>query len=629
MRRIVLILAMSLWSSGAAVPQDRELHWRNISVDARLDADGRLHVVERQDMVFTGDWNGGERRFDLGLRQNLRFEKLKRIDRSGEEIELFRSDLSRTDQYDWSDSDTLRWRSRLPTDPVFDRTEITYVLEYALANILFPEGNGYVLDHDFLFADREGPIEKYEIRLTLDAPWRTEQEIPQGVSGAALPPGRGHVLSLPLSYSAPGRPAAVWHGAEPWQRYGLAVCLLLAVLYLYRTLFRREKSLGRFAPLLPVSAIDESWLQKTVLSLPPEVVGAAWDEATAAPEVAAVLARLVAEGKLQSEIRRKKGFLSSRDVLHLTLLVDRSLLSGYEKNLIDALFFAGSSTDTDSIREHYKQKGFDPAGWIREPLKEQVRRLGGEGRTAPRPTWKTTLPIAVLGLGLLAYSGYRTLDELIIVAGAFLVGVNIYIWAMVLAYGWRGEVDRLPLKSWAFSSLLVVLITALMVFMVGGFFRPAFWTFAGLTVLGIALVKSVLNMAKSRQGADKIRFRKNLASAREFFRQELDKSNPGLRDEWFPYLLAFGLGSDVDRWFKAFGGSSAHSRTSTGMGFGSSGSASSGRWSGGGGAFGGAGASASWAAAAGAMAAGVTSSSSRSGGGGGGGRSGGGGGGGW
>lgn len=102
-----------------------------------------------------------------------------------------------------------------------------------------------------------------------------------------------------------------------------------------------------------------------------------------------------------------------------------------------------------------------------------------------------------------------------------------------------------------------------------------------------------------------------------------------LEDSWYPYLLAYGLGPEVDRWFRAFGGiGQSHLRTSS---FGSSGSQSTG-FTCGGGTFGGAGASASWGAAISSIAGGVPtpgSSGSGGGGGGGGGGSGGGGGGGW
>jgi uncharacterized membrane protein YgcG len=172
--------------------------------------------------------------------------------------------------------------------------------------------------------------------------------------------------------------------------------------------------------------------------------------------------------------------------------------------------------------------------------------------------------------------------------------------------------------------------------------RTSLVVVVGTMLLRMAIVVSLFNLAKTRSGPGRIARRKELASALSYFQRELKSPAPRLSDDWFPYVLAFGLSSDADRWFRAHGAAAAAttsmssarggsgSRTSSS----SSGSSSSGGgWTGGGGSFGGAGASSSWAVAAGALAAGVSAPSSSSsgggGGGGGGGSSGGGGGGGW
>lgn len=61
----------------------RELHWDRLNVDAHLGADGRLHVVETQTMVFTGDWNGGERVFNVRPQQNLSSVRVSRLEGGG------------------------------------------------------------------------------------------------------------------------------------------------------------------------------------------------------------------------------------------------------------------------------------------------------------------------------------------------------------------------------------------------------------------------------------------------------------------------------------------------------------------------------------------------------------------
>ena len=62
------------------VSAQRQLHWDALDVDARLDADGVLQVAERHTMVFTGDWNGGERVFNVRPRQKLEFLGMERVD---------------------------------------------------------------------------------------------------------------------------------------------------------------------------------------------------------------------------------------------------------------------------------------------------------------------------------------------------------------------------------------------------------------------------------------------------------------------------------------------------------------------------------------------------------------------
>jgi uncharacterized membrane protein YgcG len=159
----------------------------------------------------------------------------------------------------------------------------------------------------------------------------------------------------------------------------------------------------------------------------------------------------------------------------------------------------------------------------------------------------------------------------------------------------------------------------------------------GRLALWLAVANNLFNVAKTRSGPKKVARRRELVAARRFFEAELSRPAPRLKDAWFPWLAAFGLGPGVDRWFRSFGGAAAASAAARSSSSSSSSSSSgfsgeSGGFTGGGGFSGGAGSSGSWAVAAGALAAGVSAPSSSGGGGGGGGgggSSGGGGGGGW
>ena len=630
------LILLLLVSGGVLPAQERALGWRSIDVDARLDGDGRLHVRERQAMVFTGDWNGGERRFDVRHGQRLDFLRLLRVDStSGAEQLLREGDLDIVHNYDWAGNNTLRWRSRDVGDPPFLNTQLTYILEYTYSNILVPqEDGGFLLDHDFAFADRAGYIVEYRLELAIDSVWSR----PAGFTGEfgpfSLPPGEGYVVQVPLKYQGAGRPAGVFFGAPLLARQALAAVLVAGLILIAASLIRRERALGRFRPADVSSPIDEAWLKQHVFLVLPEVVGAAWDDSTSAPEVTAVLARLVSEGKLASEVKSGGFGWFKRDVLHLRLLVGRDQFQGHERALIDALFDGSDTeTDTDRVRQRYKTTGFDPASKIKATLEHHVAALKGVERTPGKPSRVPTVLLLVLAIALfIAAAIMRPADAVLAVIG---LGASIltFILAGPQAYVWQKRVERLELHSLRFIVPVLALAAALLWLLISGQFRAGVLVLAGLTVLCLAIANSVANIAKSRQGAEHIERRRKLARARAYFRDQLMQPTPALRDEWFPYLIAFGLGSHMDKWFRAFGGEATSTRVSSAgsSSFGSSSSGSSWSGMGGGGGFAGGGSSGTWASAAGLMAAGVSapSSSSSGGGGGGGGSSGGGGGGGW
>jgi len=127
-----------------------------VEVAAHLDAERRLLVTETQTMVFNGDWNGGERRFNIRPRQQLRLESLDRAE-GDTRIPMVRdSGLDDVDDYAFTDDTTLRWRSRLAADAPFANAIRTFVLRYQLSNIVLKNGDGYTLNHDFLFPERQG-----------------------------------------------------------------------------------------------------------------------------------------------------------------------------------------------------------------------------------------------------------------------------------------------------------------------------------------------------------------------------------------------------------------------------------------------------------------------------------------
>jgi len=615
----------------------KTLEWRNFAVDARLDADGRLHLREEQAIVFTGDWNGAQRVFRLAPGQKLELRSVSRIGEGGQVIPLVRGDLDQVDHYDWYGSNTLRWRSRRPDDPPFAATEIIYVLEYTLSNILVPQAEDHVfrLDHDFAFTEREGPIQQFSLALELDPAWRPlSGNFSGNYARSPLPPGESFVLGLPLRHLGPRPPAAVWYGASPRFRNALAIFLLVAVALVAGRYLVRERSLGRFTPPTPAGTIDERWLAQHVFTHKPEVVGAAFDHTTSAPEVGAVIARMVAEGKIQSRVEKKRG---KKDVLHLELVAGEDDLDGYEKTLVASLFFDGRTTDTERIKRRYRKSGFDPASKIRAPIEGVVRGLRGPEMRARELAVLPSVLLLLAGAAGMVVAAIRNPTEAWVAILTLFAGTPIGIFLGVMGHHLRQRSDAIPARTWAFLIGVLGLATAaaILVAASGAGARPSPIVLLAFALYVYGLCRLVMSIAMSRENPDAIAIRRNFAAARDYFAHELRQREPKLKDEWIPYLIALGLGPHLDRWFRAFGGDSASSlatATASSMGGrGDGGGSHGGGWTGGGGAFGGAGASGSWAAM-GTMAAGVpspSSSSSGGGGGGGGSSSGGGGGGGW
>lgn len=639
---ILLCLLLLIPFNQALAQQDgRSLRWSAVDVTAHLDSAGRLDITERQTIVLSGNWNGPERVFAVASGQTHHLRRLSRLDRAtGAEHVLTEGDLSRVDQYRWFDGNVLRWRSRLPSAPAHRNDTLVYTLVHGYDGILVPraaaDGRGdteFVLDHDFAFRDRTENVERFTLRLTLDPAWAPPTGFDGEFAAGPLRPGEGYVVTLPLRFTLSGRPGGVVIGASAALRNALFGALVIATVLLCLRFIARERELGRFAPPPKRSEITRDWLELHVFSLAPEVAGTAWDDTTAAPEVAATLARLVADGKLSSEVRSKGKWMFKSDVLHLRLLVPRDSLTGHDHALVDALFSRGADhTSTDDVRKRYKATGFDPAALIRPSIQRLVDGGAHTGRTLKAPSAKPTRILLAAALAAFVVSAIRRPSDLSFATVA-VVATLWYAFTAIQARLWQTRVMR-P----APHLLRVLIPVGLGLYWFGLELRSQDNRVSALALLAVtlcvlALVNSVFNLSASRHDAERMALRKRLAVAREYFQRELRKPSPALLDAWFPWIIGFGLGRHIDRWFRGFGAASHHAmpvvHSSAGSG---TSSGASGGWSGfgGGGGFSGGGSSASFAAAVGGMAAAVSApGSSSSGGGGGGGSSGGGGGGGW
>lgn len=628
-RFVPLLVALLLSALPSRAVAQRQLHWDRLDVVAHLNADGTLTVTEMQTMVFTGEWNGGERRFNLRPRQDFSLTGIAR-EIAGTWQELRHdSSLDDVDEYAMTDARTLRWRSRRPEDPPFAATTIRYQIRYVLYGILLKESDGYRLDHDFAFPDRDGPINRFELRLTLDPGWQPSTPLRSPYTAGPLAPGRSFVLDVPMRYAGEGAPAALDTARPPEIVGGVSVLIGVTLLAMVGWLVR-EQRYGRFAPL--AKEINDAWIRANILKHPAEVVAAAWDENVGTAEVVALIARMVADGQLESSIGK-----GNDATMTLRLKVDRRSLNDHERALVDKLFFNNrSDTSTTAVRAHYKKTGFNPADEIRPALGKAVDAL----LPVPRKHRVSLINIALFTLGMT-----RIIYEW---SQGHPAALALWLPMIVIAgAGWIAGFKFRSYLHWGYGAAAWCLVPTVAIaagaaaylwFHAGtGAIELPPPTVYGLVAVALACALSCVNALKSRRSPAAIAFRKTLTSGRMYFMRQLETAEPALRDDWYPWLLGLELSKQVDAWTTQRAGSvSSRGSFGTSPASGSSGSSGSSFSGFGGGGSGGAGASASWYTAASGMAAAVSPPSSGGSGGGsssggssGGGSSGGGGGGGW
>lgn len=575
------------------------MYWNAVDVTAHVNADGSLRVRERQEFVFDGAWNGGERRFDLRAGQGVDIDAVYREDTAtGKLIPLQEEDgsLDQVDHFNWTNGDTLRWRSRLPTDPPFNKTKLVYVIDMIYHNVILKDGDEYRLDHDFSFPDRDWEIRKFTLNLTWDKAWVPAAPI-VAVSREQLQPGESVVVDTVLSYHGSGV-VNVASKLVPTATRGvllaaLAVFCSIAMLAMYRS----EKSSGLFDAPLPTHDIDDTWLQKYLFAFPAEVVAAVWRDDTAVEQVSALLARMQYEGKISSEV--------NEGVMRLILLVDRGILSGYEAKLVSALFVNGASVDMNQLKQHYRTSGFSPAGIIKSGIQKAVRQLLGITKKS-KSLWVVLWLLTGSGEFLFLWGWVEQvgeeMTEFVIVATVVFSPLLFAVLGALIVHSYRNTLDNKSLKLtrrmfFLFLKMTPLLLLACGVVLLGGNSMPMS-AFVGLVLWAAGLFALVLNFSRVRESRAYVDARRRFDAARRYFEIQLTQGAAQIEARWTPYLVVFGLAEQSGLWSQGVtspssdgsNGSDVPSRTRD------TGSARTQTTigSGGGGSFGGAGATGSW-----------------------------------
>jgi uncharacterized membrane protein YgcG len=362
--------------------------------------------------------------------------------------------------------------------------------------------------------------------------------------------------------------------------------------------------------------MTHQWLQHSLLAMRAEVVGAAWDDKTGSAEVAALIARMTAEKKIETVPGPSP---------RLRLLVPRESLSDYERLFADQLFVSGDEIDKQTLSTYYQSTGFDPAAVLRAPLRAAASKLVN----APRRLMSAVFIVAGVFCAFIVARATGLPERVSFWVAALWIGALLVSMAIARTYRMtlrgRDRARRIGLPIVVIGAVTAFLMPAL----------PGVVTSLLVMLLLLALTLVVAQWTGNATELDNLR---GLFIAREFFRLRLLRGER-IENEWIPYIVAFGLGPSLDQWFVT---ASRDVTSSTNHFFSSSSGSSadgvsSSAFSAGGGSFGGAGASGGWSSTIDGFASSVPSpgtgsgsgGSSDGGGGDSGGGSGGGGGGGW
>ncbi len=611
MNRLLTVLGVLLLFAQSA-HAEKSLGWNALKVRAHLDGAGLLHVVERHDMVLSGDWNGGERIFRVEPSQVLEVEGMTRIAADGTQHPMEDGDLSLVDR--WSlEKKHLRWRSRLPSDPEFNQTPLSYEIRYALAKILVPAGGEqFRIAHDFAFPDRDAAIAAFDLDLSFAPEWNAA---PIHASVRDLAPGKSHVVMATLRYSGQGAPSAAPRYLR-WLRwirpaFVIAPSALLLALFFFGRQSRRRKI------ATDDRKIDRSWLEANLFVYPPEVAGALLDGEVGPNAVAAMLASMERAGRIQTAATRGK-----KPDLTLRLLVDKDELPERERALADLFFESGTEVNTKELRQSRKSTGFDPPGTIRGSVESETERIAPGAIAGVRIQRIAFLFLAGV-LSLAAGITMRTV-ELVLIFVVILGGLAVLTAGFRLAARWKespgAAAGLMLLVPAAGFTLAVLLIEPLVKSPDDVVVQFTLFGLAGLGFFLAAFYQIILDAAKETLSAEAIALRTHMTRARDWFRKELSRPEPEIDDAWMPWIIALGLNQSVSSWWKthrggrvssAAGETSASGDSSWSAGTASSpGSATS--FTGGDGRFGGAGATGSWGAAATAFAAPISAPSQSS-----------------
>ncbi len=558
--RNALLLAFLALAVSASAQQGEDVVWTMLDVAPRLDAEGRLTVVETHEISLQGDFGTLGSDFGLGSGQSVAVKSFTELGADGAEQAYSPGDTKTAGHYA-AYTTWIEWHVKAPGTPPLERTTRRYRLEYELVHAMAPAwdlpngshpldglhpsywsplerlrdawsvwreagadlGRAYRLDHDVLYPSREkvyASLQNLGYQLTWDPKvWElVGPEVPMGTATKSV----DFRVRRTFRRLVEAPPAAV--DFESAQRRLAAILLLpigVALLALVSMLLEALSG----ADQKPLGA---ELFESAVLSEPAELVQAriAGRRASRVGFIE-LLTRLASERKLQVEVV-KAATEEEPPVVTLRLLVARDRLHPYEQEVVDALFAGQAEISTTQIQA---RKAFDP---------EAVTSAAFARVAPPRPKGSR---IAVAILSALTATGFALTVTDLQRPGADPYAPAAAALAMLFA--------RLGLPPAAFW---LTVATALVQLVPNA-------PLAGLAAVGVsvAILGGHYGRRAGRPSTARPEGRRllELQRIRDWAAKELGKPRPALRDAWILHLHALGLAPAVAKWRDRHGAAGA------------------------------------------------------------------------
>jgi len=207
----------------------------SISVKARLDFDGVLHVTEREVLRVSGTTDGAMRVFDLPLGSDIAIHYVRRV--SGESLELRRGDLTEPGQYTYHNPSALLWRFT----PRSDQSEEVFEIGYTLSKAMRLAKGGYSLDWKI-----GPPSLTPEVEFELDPVWQAEGGFPPSGKVVRIRDPAAFSRTI-FRYKGPGQPRFAPHPVPAGIRLAILTAVGVAFALLTLIFIVSEVRVGAFS----------------------------------------------------------------------------------------------------------------------------------------------------------------------------------------------------------------------------------------------------------------------------------------------------------------------------------------------------------------------------------------------